>query len=503
MTSESNTRVYRGLARRERVGWIMGLTPLQALSCLALAVPVLWALGAGEFVRALLLVVVCGLASCLVMVPIRGRPALRWLTHLLLYQVGLATGWSRWQSKAASGAPVDPDEPDLPGVLTRVSFPDGPPFREHGRVCLIHDTTEGRWGATARLTHSGVGMLSNQQCEHLASRLGNLLASLGQRDTVDRMSLLVRTVPDDGSEYQVWRGEHESPQAPPLSRRSTDELDRAIGSVSVRHELFVTVSGPEDALRKPAAAAGGGVAGRGHVLYRVLDGLEDPLKALGAQTVHWLTGPDMAEALRTGFNPHDSAVLRTKQLTDADAGLPMAAAGPTQAPPPSMSAYHHDAFSTVSYTVLMPEAGTVFGSLSPLLAVKTAGERRCLAIHYEVMNSRSASKQVRNNRFRANVLTDAKANKGFAANAADERDASGAKSQERAVAAGHSLVRYTVASSVTVPNTWNIDDRAAGLENDAAGRFRLLRLDLAQDSAFVAACLPIGMGLPNQRGGLL
>ena len=40
------------------------------------------------------------------------------------------------------------------------------------------------------------------------------------------------------------------------------------------------------------------------------------------------------------------------------------------------------------------------------------------------------------------------------------------------------------------------------LENDAAGRARLLRLELAQDSAFVAAALPVGIGLPRQRGAL-
>ena len=36
-------RVYRGLNRREHAGWIMGLTPMQALTCLVLAVPVLMA----------------------------------------------------------------------------------------------------------------------------------------------------------------------------------------------------------------------------------------------------------------------------------------------------------------------------------------------------------------------------------------------------------------------------------------------------------------------------
>jgi hypothetical protein len=501
----AGARIYRGLGRREHAGWIMGLTPWQALSCLALAVPVLWTISAGRFLDALALATISGLLAGLVVVPVRGRPTLRWLWHLILYQVGVLTGWSRWQSKAASGAPVALGEPDLPGVLARVSFPDGPPFRDQGRICLVHDTGEARWGATARLTHSGVGMLSEAQCERLAARLGTLLASIGHREGIDRLSLLVRTVPDDGTEYDVWRAGHEVPDAPGLARAATQELDKAIGSVSVRHEVFVTVSGREEALRKPAAAAGGGVAGRGYVLYRVLDGLEDPLKALGAQSVAWLSGSGMAEAIRTGFNPASAAVLTTGQLrsTEGEPGLPWAAAGPTQAPPASPRAYTHDAFTTVSYSVLMPEAGTVFGSLGPLLAVKTAGERRCLAIHYEVLDARRAARAVQGNRFRANVMTDWKSSRGFASTAADEREATGAKAQERAVAAGHSLVRFAVAAAVTVPRHWTIEDHAARLENDAAGRFRLLRLELAQDSTFVSACLPVGIGLSRLRGGVL
>ena len=497
-------RIYRGLNRREHAGWIMGLTPTQVLVCILLAVPVLWSISAGRFTEAAVLLAISGLIAALVVVPVRGRPAFRWLLHLVLFQVGIVTGWSRWQSKAAAGAAVDPEEPDLPGVLQRVAFPDGPQFKDTGRLCLIHDTGEGRWGATARLTHSGVGMLSDEQCARLANRLGNLLLSLGHREIVDRMSLLVRTVPDDGSEYEVWRGDHEVRDAPRLARQATNELDRTIGNVSVRHEVFVTVSGPEDKLRRPAAAAGGGVDGRALTLYRVLDGLEDPLKALGARSVEWLDGPGMAEALRTGFNPAARAVLATAhERGTGGRGLEKAAAGPTAAPSPSARAYTHDGFTTVSYTALMPEAGTVFGSLGPLLAVRTAGERRTLAIHYEVMDSRRAHRAVQGNRFRSNVMTDWKHSKGFNTTAMDEREAGGARAQERAVAAGHSVVRFAVAASVTVPSGWNVEDHAARLENDASGRFRLLRLDLAQDSTFVVAVLPVGIGLPRQRGGLL
>ncbi len=496
-------RIYRGLNRRERAGWILGLTVAQASACLVLATPVLLGVSAGRWRASLGWAVIDGVAAALIVVPVRGRPALRWLAHLIAHRVGVAMGWSVWQSRAALGVPGPDHEPDLPGSLARVEFPDGPAFRTQGRVCLIHDTGEGRWGATARLTHTGVGMLSDAECERLASRLGNLLISVGHRDVVDRLSLLVRTVPDDGTEHEVWRAAHQSRSAPALALRASAELDAAIGAVAVRHELFLTVSGTETALRRPAQAAGGGVTGRAHALYRVLDGIEDGVKALNVRSLSWLSSPALAQAIRTGFNPGAAAALEHAHLTRAPGGdWPMSLAGPVQAPAPPARSYVHDGFSSVTYAVLMPEAGTVFGSLAPLLAVKTAGERRCLAIHYEVLGSGRSSRAVRTNRFRSTVMTDYKATKGFSTSAADQRSAGGARAQEHAVAAGHAMVRYAAVASVTVPSHWNLEDHASRLENDAAGRFRLLRLELAQDTAFVAGCLPLGIGLPRLRGSL-
>jgi hypothetical protein len=505
-TAADGPRTYRGLNIRERAGWVLGLTPWQVAVVIVLGVPVLASMSTGRWREALIMIVTNGIGAALVVVPVRGRSALSWLADLLMFQVGVAMRWSVWQSRAAAGAVDQQDGPDLPGVLTRLRFPDGPPLRDQGRVCLIHDTVEGRWGATARLTHSGVGMLSDAECERLAERLGTLLSAIGQREVVDRMSLLVRTVPDDGAEYDVWRAAHEDPRAPLLARATTDELDYTIGSVSVRTELFVTVSGTETVLRRPAQAAGGGIQGRAYALYRVLDGVDDQLSALGVRTVNWLTSPGLAEAIRTGFNPAAAAGFTSDHLVHPDAartaGLAMSQAGPTLARSPAARSYTHDGFSSVAYSVLPAESGTVFGSLGPLLAVRTPGERRTIAIHYEVLSKRAANRAVRANRFRHNVLTDFKAHKGFSSTAADSRRAGGAQAQESAVAAGHSMVRYTIASAVTVPADWNLEDHAARLENDASGRFRLLRLELAQDSAFVAAAVPVGIGLPRFRGAL-
>lgn len=304
------TRIYRGIARKERTGWIAGLSAAQACTVAALAVPVVWALSAGAWRNALVLAGVCGVLALLVIVPVRGRPAARWLAHWVLYQVGVLTGWSRWQSRAAAGMPVNPTEPDLPGVLTRMTFPDGPPYREGGRVCLVHDTAEGRWGATARLTHGGVGLISSETRELLARRLGTMLRSSGAHGIVDRLSIYVRSVPDDGTEYAVWRQRHQAADAPQLAIEATDELSRTVGAVSVRHEVFVTVSGTESALHKPASHAGGGIAGRAAVLYRALDGLEEPLKSLGVHSIQWADSRDR----RNGDWVHD---VRARLKTSA------------------------------------------------------------------------------------------------------------------------------------------------------------------------------------------
>ncbi|MEW2507641.1 SCO6880 family protein [Amycolatopsis sp. NPDC047767] len=490
-------RIYTGLAHRERAGWLLGLRPGQAIASVVLALPVVVLLSSGNLAGAVMATLACGPGVALFIVPVRGRPALQWLAHLLLFQAGIAFGWSRWQSRAAAGEPVDPASPDLPGTLTRLRFPDGPPMRDLGRICLIHDTVEGRWGATARLIHSGVGMLSDAQCQRLADQLGSLLATLAHREVVDRMSLVIRTVPDTGAEYAAWRAAHEVADVPEVARRAARELDRTVGAVSVRHEVFVTFSGSEDSLRRPAAAAGGGVEGRAVVLYRVLDGLEDRLRGLGAQRVVWLSGGGLAEAIRTGFSPASAAVLAAGR----QGGVAWAVAGPGRAPAPTARVYRHDGFATVSYSVLMPEGGTVFGSLGGLLAVRTAGERRSLAVHYEALSPRRARSAVRAGRFRAGVMRDWKRSKGFSTSASDARVSSGARAQEQSVAAGHGLVRFAVAAAVSVPDEWAVEDHAARMENDIAGRFQLLRMDLAQDAGFVTAVLPVGIGLPKLRGG--
>jgi hypothetical protein len=69
------------------------------------------------------------------------------------------------------------------------------------------------------------------------------------------------------------------------------------------------------------------------------------------------------------------------------------------------------------------------------------------------------------------------------------------------LAKGRALVRPCAAASVTVPNTWPIPEYGRRLDASirVAG-FIPQRLDLAQDSGFAAAAIPLGIGLPRRRG---
>lgn len=492
-------RVYQGF-RRERNGWIAGLTAAQAIVCLAVGMPVLLLLGLGALGPALVMLLIAAVVIPLVIWPVRGRPAARWLLDSAWHLLGVALSWSAWQSAVATGKPVEATEPDLPGVLTRIALPEGPVFADGVRIVLIHDTVEGRWGATARLSYSGVGLADPATMERLADGIGELLRGLGDKGIIDRASLLLRSVPDDGTAYRMWRAQHEIDDPPQLVHATTREMDRTASTASIREEAFLTVSAPDGALARSAREAGGGVIGRGHVLYRAMNGLTEPLRAAGAEVESWLDPAGLAEALRTGFNPAAAAQLTADRLNEHGHGsLPLAAAGSTRAPSPDARRYHHDAFTTVSYTAAMPTLGTRFGSLAPLLTVKTPGERRCLAIHYEVVGARQAARIATRERQRGGLVAAVKADKGFTRRAADQRESASAAAQENAVAAGHGLVRYAAASAVTVPAEWNVEAHAEALESAAAGRFPLLRMDLAQDSGFATACLPLGVGLPPLR----
>jgi hypothetical protein len=283
-------------------------------------------------------------------------------------------------------------------------------------------------------------------------------------------------------------------------------LSAALTPAAVRTEAFVTVVVGEDRMARAARQSGGGVDGRARVLHGVMAEIEAALRGpVGATAVSWLDSADLAAALRTGFAPGDRGPLVAADLAAAAGqqpatGLPMATAGPTQARA-EVRHYLHDAWASVTDTVLLPDSGAVLGALAPVLVPTTAGERRCLTVFLHPLPLARATRMVGREEMSATTGNELRARMGFRQRARQRRDTERIGAADEKLAVGHALVRLAAAACVTVPATWPVAEHGRRL--DAAIRsagFVPLRLDLAQDSGFAAAAIPLGIGLPNRRG---
>nr|WP_231851666.1 SCO6880 family protein [Modestobacter marinus] len=444
----------------------------------------------------------------LVAVPVRGRSALRWCLDWAHHAFGSALGWTDWQAHAAAGTAAELEEADLPGVLSGIRTHDGPPFGPlMVRPVVVSDTREQTWAVVAQIAHPGIGLSEAPARARMGAGLAELLEAAATTDLVSVLALQVRTLPDDGAELIAWQRAHLRPDAPPLAMAVTAELAQTMSQAGVRHEAFVTVVVRERRISRQAKEAGGGVDGRARVLHGVMGEIEARLTGpVGCTSVTWLDAAGLAAAIRTGFAPGDRAGLTAAELAGSvdprvAAALPMAAAGPSAAPPPERRHYVHDAWHSATCTVLLPDKGAVMGALAPALAPTNAGERRCATVFFEPISATKADRLIGNESMSSELATEMRLRGGFRVRAAHRRDSARVEGQDARLSEGSALVRVALAVSVTVPGTWSITDYGRRLEASITGSgFTPLRLDLAQDSAFAAACIPLGIGLPRRRG---
>jgi hypothetical protein len=493
---------------KDRAGWFFGLTGLQLAVLLAAGVPVWLTVNASAWGWLLLWVPVWLLVALLVVVPVRGWSAAQWVGVLILHALGRSRGWTRWQSKVTTGAADDLGESDLPGVLAGVQIHDGPPYAHTmTRVAVIQDHARRTWAATARIEHPGLGLTEPEARDRMGAGLAELCEAATRTELVDLVAVQVRTVPDDGAERADWVTTHRRPDAPALARQVNHLLTDQLMPASVRTEAFVTVVIGEDRIARTAKRAGGGVAGRARILYGALAEIEARLLGpIGCRRVTWLDTPALAVAVRTGFEPADRATLNAAALAARHhpglaTGVPVAAAGPTTAEV-ELRQYRHGDWATITDTILLPDQGALLGALAPVLVPSEAGERRSLTVFYAPVSRRAADRITGREEMSAVTGSELRARTGRLERAKERRAIGRVKATDEKLARGRSLVRAAAAVSVTAPRTWPTAE--IGRRLDASVRlagYVPQRLDGAQDAAFAAATIPLGIGPANRRTG--
>jgi hypothetical protein len=490
---------------KARIGWFFGLTGWQLAVLVVAALPVLLAVRATAWGAMLAELVLWAVVAALTVMPVRGRSAVGWAVASTAAAVGGAAGWTRWRAAGTRGRIADLDTPDLPGVLTGVRVHEGGPQGPAlARPALVANLADRTWAVTAQVVHPGVGMLDAEQRTRLGAGLAELLDLAARTELVDELLLLVRTVPEDGADRQQWLAGHRRPDGHRLSRLVNDGLADALTRASVRTEAFVTVVVRESRLARPAREAGGGLDGRARVLAGVMAEVEAQLRAgMGMTAVAWLTSPQLAAACRTGFAPADRAGLVAAQAAAArgepvNADVPWAMAGPSGADT-AVRHYRHDAWVSVSATVKLPVKGAVIGALAPVLTPSEPGERRSVLVAYPVVGLNAADRQSASAAWAADLGDElrSRAKVQQRTRARDEADL--VRGLDRKLARGSSLTLPYAVATVTVPATASAAE--FGRRLDASIRragFAPLRLDLAQDRAFAATAVPLGVSLTRR-----
>jgi len=492
---------------KDRVGWFFGMTGPQLAVVTVSGLPLLLAVG----VQAWLLALACAggwaVLLALVLVPVRGRSATQWFGGLLAHTAGRVLGWSTFRGRASVGEAVHPDDADLPGILSGIQVHDGPPRGARlTRVAVIQDHAAQTWAATARVVHPGVGTAEGPARDRMGDGLSQLLEVLARTELARMLVVQVRTVPDDGAERAQWVTANRRADGAALSRRVNDDLAVSLTAASVRTEAFVTVVVAEAVVAKPARQSGGGLEGRARVLYGLLAEVEAHLLGgTGCSSVEWLDSQALAGAVRTGFAPGDRAGLVQAAADGAthpgsNTSVPWAVAGPSGAVDP-IRWYAHDAWRSVSATVLLPDRGVILGALAPILTPGSPGERRCYTVFFPLVSERKAARSSASAEMSAATGGALRRRLGQQTKARQRRNERQTQAVDSKLSRGRAMTRPAAVASITVPAQWPIDEYGRQLESSIRHTgLTPQRLDVAAAPAFIASAIPLGVGLKMARG---
>jgi hypothetical protein len=444
---------------------------------------------------------------------VAGRTIDEWMVAAVSFQLLKLRGRNRFHSGAfAPRHAADlagPVPMDLPGVLAPIRILAAETGTGDTMAVLYHPH-ERTYTAVARIRFSGIGLADSAKRDAQVTGWGRLLAGLCvEGHPIVRVQAIQRSLREDGTELASWHARHLVADAPVQAAQVTAELLASAVPASVRREQWLAFTMDERRAAGAIKAAGGGEAGASAVLVRHVRALAGAVSDAELEIAGWLAPRELAEVIRTAFDPESSQSLARRRCaaesaaaagpyTGLAAGVDPGLAGPVDAEA-SWGSYRHDSGVSVSYLVFdWPRTEVYATALFPLLGDGTA--RRAVSLYVQPLSPREAERRVLTERTQRDVAIRMRQKTGqivpehekAAQRRADEQDA------ERA--AGHGLVRFTGYVTVTVTQPGQLADAVAGLEADAvAARIEIRRMWGAQDVGFALAALPAGLGLPQRR----
>lgn len=385
------------------------------------------------------------------------------------------------------------------GQLDGCSLVEPPPGTGSLHAGVVRDTRSRTYTVVLALEGHAFALLEPEDKQRRVSAWAGVLAGLAREGSVvHRVQWLERSFPDDGralAHYLEQRRVLERDAAPV---RSYEELVRAAGPVTQRHEVLLAVSVHAGRASRAIRAAGGGDEGACEVLFREVRSLQNQLSAAQVVVDGVLSPRVLGSVIRRAVDP--------EPRTGADDGVP-AKPGPPGAfgrahpasPWPlasetSWSAYRTDATWHATYWIAeWPRVDVGADFMAPILL--NSGARRTVAVVMEPVSPLKAAREVEQARTADMADAELRRRGGFVATARRRREEELVARRETELADGHAQYRFSGYVSVSARGREELEV-ACGQVEQAAGqsRLELRRMYGEQDKAFTYT-LPLGRGL--------
>ena len=400
---------------------------------------------------------------------------------------------------------------DLPGILAPLrilTVPSGP-----GReMAIAHNRYDRTYTAVARLRVPGLGLADSARRDQRVAGWGGLLAGLcTEGNPIIRVQAWQRIVPESGAALRRWHHDHLDPGAPAAATQVTAELLATSTLATSQREAYLAFVMDARRAAPSIRAAGGGPAGAAVVLIRRLQALTAAIGNAELEIDGWLGPRDLAEVIRTAFDPHVADTAR--RAPGCGVRGRGARAGPGRAwrrasirALPGRPAPRPGRVPTCTTARPRSRTGCTTGraarsyctALAPLLG--DGGHRRSFSLLIEPLGPHAAERDVMRERTARHVAVRMRQRTGQIVPEHEQAAMERARAQDADRAAGHGLARFTAYVTVTVTGQAQLDDACAALEADAAAaRIEIRRMWFAQDAGFAIGALPLGFGLPKRR----
>ena len=317
-TPQPAARTYIGW-QQEKVAFIFGLSGQRALTMAAALLAAILPIAASRPSEGVVTWPVAAVLTLAAFLRIGGRTADEWLIAAVSYHMGAFRRQHIFASGPFAplpyGAPASPPPMDLPGILAPLrilAVPSGP-----GReIAIAHNRYDRTYTAVARIRVPGLGLADSARRDQRVAGWGALLAGLcTEGNPIIRVQAWQRIVPESGAALRRWHHDHLDPGAPAVASHITAELLATSTLATSQREAYLSFVLDARRAATSIRAAGGGPAGAAVVLIRRLHALTAAIGNAELEIEGWLGPRDLAEVIRTAFDPHVLTPLAERRAT--------------------------------------------------------------------------------------------------------------------------------------------------------------------------------------------